>query len=168
MKYLRSFNESLSIYDVDWSQLVPKELEVIKDDEVVSFKIGNIMKHFDMIQVTYSTEVGEIWGYPDTLEFDIYFEKPQKLKKSDSYKILVDITLGNLVVSEFSIYPPDQVSVIQYTSFHSKFDPSNTIFAFTENSILELIKFFNKFNGIDVSRKDFNFLDSDPNNYYPK
>lgn len=168
MKHLKRFNESKDIYEVDWSNLAPKELEVIKDGEVVSFKIGNIMKHFDMIQVTYSTSEGEIWGYPDTLEFDIYFSKPQRLSKTGDYKILVDITLGNLVVSEFGIYPPDKISVIQYTSYHSKFDPSNTVFAFTEDSINDLINFFNKFEGISVERKDFNFLDSDPNSYYPK
>ena len=31
----------------------------------------------------------------------------------------------------------------------------------------ELIKFFNDFNGINVSREQFNFLDANPNNYYP-
>ncbi len=168
MKHLKRFNESIDIYDVDWSKLAPQELEVIKDGEVIQFKIGNIMKHFDMIQVTYSTKNGEIWGYPDTLEFDIYFTKPQKLSKTGNYKILVDITLGNLVVSEFGIYPPSTVSVIEYTSYHSKFDPSDTIFAFTEESINYLVDLFNKFKGISVERKDFNFLDSDPNSYYPK
>lgn len=168
MKHLKRFNESKDIYEVDWSNFVPKELDVVKDDEVTSFKVGNIMKHFDMVQVTYSTSEGEIWGYPDTLEFDIYFDKPQSLSRTDKYKILVDITLGNLTVSEFSIYPPSTVSVIEYTSYHSKFDPSNTVFAFTEDSINDLIKFFNKFEGISVERKDLNFLDSDPNSYYPK
>ena len=125
------------------------------------------MKHFDMVQVTYDTADGEIWGVPDTLEFDVYFVKPGgKLNKD--IRVDVDITYGNLVVSEFSVTSPDIVNVIQYTSYHSKFDPSNTVFAFDEESINKIIKFLNTFNGINVQRDQFNFLDEDPNSYYPK
>lgn len=166
MKHLRKFNESVNIYDIDWHNLVPKYLTVIKDGKRTKFRIGNIMKHFDMVQVTYDTD-GEIWGVPDTLEFDLYFVKPGgKLNKE--VRIDVDITFGNLVTSEFSITSPNIINVIQYTSYHSKFDPSNTVFAFDEKSINSIISFLNKFNTINVSREQFNFLDEDPNSYYPK
>ncbi len=167
MRHLIRFNESVNIYDIDWHDIAPKNLLVIKDNKRTKFKLGNVMKHFDMVQVTYDTADGEIWGVPDTLEFDVYFVKPGgKLNKD--IRVDVDITYGNLVVSEFSITTLDIVNVIQYTSYHSKFDPSNTVFAFDEESINKIIKFLNTFNGINVQRDQFNFLDEDPNSYYPK
>lgn len=167
MRHLIRFNESVNIYDIDWHDIAPKNLTVIKDDRRTKFKLGNIMKHFDMVQVTYDTADGEIWGVPDTLEFDVYFVKPGgKLNKD--IRVDVDITYGNLVVSEFSITSPDILNVIQYTSYHSKFDPSNTVFAFDEESINKIIKFLNTFNGVNVQRDQFNFLDEDTNSYYPK
>lgn len=167
MRHLIRFNESVNIYDIDWHDFAPKDLILINDDKRIKFRLGNIMKHFDMVQVTYDTADGEIWGVPDTLEFDVYFVKPGgKLNKD--IRINVDITYGNLVASEFSITSPDILNVIQYTSHHSKFDPSNTVFAFDEESINKIIKFLNTFNGINVQREQFNFLDEDPNSYYPK
>ena len=76
MKHLRGFNESLNIYDIDWHEIVPKKLTMIYDDKSYNFicdQSTNIMKHFDMIQVTYVLEGGESWGISDCLEFDLYF-----------------------------------------------------------------------------------------------
>jgi hypothetical protein len=157
----------VNIYDIDWHDIAPKNLTVIKDDRRTKFKLGNIMKHFDMVQVTYNTDGGEIWGDPDNLEFDVYFVKPGG-KMDKSLRLDIDITYGNLVASEFSITSPDILNVIQYTSYHSKFDPSNTVFAFDEESINKIIKFLNTFNGVNVQRDQFNFLDEDINSYYPK
>lgn len=167
MKHIRKFNESvINIYDIDWHDIAPKYLTTIKDGRRTKFRLGNIMKHFDMIQVSYDTADGEIWGVPDTLEFDLYFVKPGgHLNKS--LRINVDITYGNLMASEFSITTPNIINIIQYTSYHSKFDPSNTVFAFDEKSLKEIIRFFNTFEGIKVSREQFNFLDEDPSSYYP-
>ena len=168
MKYIRKFNESIDIYNIDWKSIVPKSLSVIKDNRTTSFTIGNIMKNFDMIQITYDTTGGEIWGYPDTLEFDLYFAKPIKDENTPSFKIDVDVTLGDLMVSEFSISPPNIIDVIQYTSYHSKFDPSNTVFAFTDESLLEIIKFFNLFTDIHIERNNLNFLDDKVDSYIPE
>lgn len=171
MKYLIKFNESVDIYSIDWEKICPDKFEVIKDNKTIEFKLGNIMKNFDLIQVTYSCDTSDsesdIWGSPDTLGFDIYFEKPIGLKSKSNFKILIDITYGDLVVSEFSIVPPNKLSVIQYTSYHSKFDWSDTSFAFSEESLKDLIELLNKFTGIEVDRSQFNFLDNDPNTYYP-
>jgi hypothetical protein len=166
VKHLIRFNESVNIYDIDWHDIAPKYLILINDDKKIKFKLGNIMKHFDMVQVTYNTDGSEIWGDPDTLEFDVYFVKPGG-KMDKSLRLDIDITYGNLVASEFSITTPNKVSVVQYTSYHSKFDPSNTVFAFDEESLQKIIEFFNKFKGINVSRDQFNFLDENPNSYYP-
>lgn len=167
MKHLIRFNESVDIYQVDWHNIAPNELTVIKDGRNTKFRLGNIMKHFDMIQVTYDTKDGEEWGVPDTLEFDLYFVKPGG-KFNKDIRVNVDITYGDLIASEFSITSPNIVNVIQYTSYHSKFDPSNTVFAFDEESLHKIVDFFNKINSINVQRDQFNFLDEDPNSYYPK
>jgi hypothetical protein len=161
MKYIKRFNEGFeSIYDVDWKSVLPKTLTILKDGEH-TFKVGNIMKDADMVQVTYVNEKIE-WGVTDTLEFDFYFEKVDNF-----FKMHIDITWGDAMASEFSITSPSKVDVIEYTSFNSKTDPSNTIFALEENSLQEFVKFLNKFDGFKVDRSQFNFLDSDKDSYHP-
>lgn len=154
MRYLRRFNEQLlSIYDPSWEKLLPTELSIIKDKDKYSFVKGNVMLHSDMLQITYSIKES-IFGFPDTLEIDIYF-----LKIDGKIKMDIDITLGDEVVSEFSIFPPNKISVIQDTSLSSKFDPSNTVFAFDENSLQKFIDFLNKFNhGLNLNIENFKFL----------
>ncbi len=124
-----------------------------------------------MIQITYSsvpgdtktsTEEGEIWGSPDTLEFDIYFNKDE----SGKIELTIDITYGDAMVCEFSIESPNNIKVIQYTSYHSKFDPSNTVFALVDESLQSFIKFLNKFEGMKLKKEDFKFLDQN-DNYSP-
>jgi hypothetical protein len=69
MKYIKRFNEGFeNIYDVNWQSFLPKTLTILKDGEH-TFKVGNIMKDSDMVQVTYVNERIE-WGVTDTLEFD--------------------------------------------------------------------------------------------------
>lgn len=161
MKYLKKFNEGFeNIYDVDWKSVLPKKLTILKDGEH-TFKVGNIMKDADMVQVTYVNVKNE-WGVTDTLEFDFYFEKVDNVFKMD-----IDITWGDAMASEFSITSPSKVDVIEYTSFHSKTDPSDTIFALEERSLQEFVKFLNKFDGFKVDRNQFNFLDSDKDLYHP-
>lgn len=154
MRYLRRFNEQLlSIYDPSWEKLLPTELSIIKDKDKYSFVKGNVMLHSDMLQITYSIKES-IFGFPDTLEIDIYF-----LKLDGKIKMDIDITLGDEVVSEFSILPPNKISVIQDTSLGSKFDPSNTVFAFDKNSLQRFIDFLNKFNhGLNLNIENFKFL----------
>ena len=206
MKHLRKFNESTNIYDIDWHEIVPKNLTMIYADKPYEFvcnKDTNIMKHFDMIQVTYTifesvesiykqlitkweqeqkklgknTKPGQgtrnrlmkeakikflenkkggqgVWGLSDTLEFDLYFLKPYQSK---GIKIDVDISWGNFMESEFSIQS-DKVSVIQCTTKDSKFDPTNTVFAFDDSSLDKLVKFFNSFQGININKEDIMFL----------
>lgn len=147
MKYLKRFNESY-IYDKSWELLLPNQLTVIKDG-THSFKKGNIMINANMLQITYSNDEK---GYPNTLEFDIYII-------NNGSKLDIDITYGDLVVSEFTIESPNKITVDEYTSYHSKFDTSNTVFALDDESLSSFVNFLNKFDGIHVDRKDFNFLD---------
>ena len=42
---------------------------------------------------------------------------------------------------EFSVEEPNIVDVIEYTSYGSKFDPSDTVFALTDESLQKFINF---------------------------
>ena len=159
MKHLKSYAlfESI-IYDVDWKTVLPKELVVLKDGEH-RFKVGNIMKHSDMVQVTYENVTNEC-GVQNTLEFDFYFSK------NDHMRMDIDITWGDSMACEFYIESPSKVGVIEYTSFRSKMDPSNTIFALDDKSLKEFIDFLNRFDGFKLDISQFNFLDKN-DNYQP-
>ena len=160
MKYLKSYKlfESTIIYDIDWHKLLPQEMVILKEGEH-SFKIGNIMKHADMVQVTYENSNDE-WGVAGTLEFDFYFSQNGHMRMD------IDITWGDAMACEFYVESPNKVGVIEYTSFRSKMDPSNTIFALDDKSLKSFIDFLNRFDGFNLSVSQFNFLDKN-DNYQP-
>lgn len=159
MKYLKSYIlfESI-IYDVNWKSIVPKELIVLKDGEH-KFTLGNIMKNTDMVQVTYENSNNE-WGVPSTLEIDLYFSQNPKMR------IDIDMTWGDAMACEFYVDSPSEVGVIEYTSFRSKTDPSNTIFALDNKSLKDFIDFLNRFDGFKLDVSQFKFLDQF-DNYQP-
>ena len=159
MKHIKSYRlfESI-IYDADWKAILPKEMIVMKDG-AHAFMLGNIMKHSDMVQVTYENSANE-WGVPSTLELDFYFSEDPKMR------IDIDITWGDSMACEFYVESPSKLGIIEYTSYHSKMDPSNTVFALEEESLEALIEFINSFEGFNLSRGQFNFLDK-YDNYLP-
>jgi hypothetical protein len=191
MKYLKRFNEDIeatikpngtisanigpktndtnTIYDKRWESQLPEFLMINYHGKLFKFKKNNIMLHSDMVQITYastpidSDEQGEIWGAPDTLEFDIYFAKDNQ---TDEIRLTVDITYGDAMVCEFTVEAPNKIKVIEYTSYHSKFDPSNTVFALVDESLQSLINFLNRFEGMKLKKEDFKFLDQN-DNYLP-
>jgi len=183
MKYLRRFNENISIYDTEWEKLLPETITVLKgQDHGIDrwdYKKGNIMLNSDMIQITYGINKSMA---PDTFEIDIYMVKDDsEEKRGDSTTIVnsgtfhcdrspgkyipnlrldVDITFGDQMASEFTISKKG-VTVYQDTTYNSKFDPSNTLFAIEDESLQKLVDFFNRFNhGINISIEDLNFLRS--------
>jgi len=184
MKYLKRFNEDIeatikpngtisanidpktndinTIYDERWKSQLPEFLIINYHGKLFKFKKDNIMLHSDMVQITYastplnSDEQGEIWGAPDTLEFDIYFAKDNETNK---IRLTVDITYGDAMVCEFSVESPNKIKVIEYTSYHSKFDSSNTVFALVDDSLQSFIDFLNRFEGMKLKKEDFKFLD---------
>lgn len=160
MKYIKPYSlfES-NIYDADWNTILPKEMIVLKDGEH-AFRLGNIMKNSDMVQVTYSNS-GNEWGVPGTLEFDFYFSQNGHMRMD------IDITWGDAMACEFYIESPSKVGVIQYTSFRSKTDPSNTIFALDDKSLKSFIDFLNRFDGFKLDIDQFEFLDR-RDDYQPK
>ena len=114
------------------------------------------------------------------MEIDIYFAKEndtietgdstlvknmgsvQKIEPNYSglLRLDVDITYGDLVACEFCIDKKNGVKVIQTTTYHSKFDPSDTVFAFDNDSLKKFVDFLNRFNhGVKLSTSDFKFLD---------
>jgi hypothetical protein len=159
MRYLKNYIlfES-TIYDIDWKSILPKEMVVLKDGEH-SFKLGNVMKNADMVQVTYENSNNE-WGAPSTLEIDFYFSENPKMR------IDIDITWGEAMACEFYVDSPSKVGVTEYTSFRSKTDPSNTIFALDNNSLKEFVDFLNRFDGFKLDVSQFKFLDQF-DNYQP-
>jgi len=170
MKYLKRYNlfesKSESIYDADWKELLPQELIVLKDGEH-TFKLGNVMKHANMIQVTYEN-VGNEWGVTSTLQFDFHFsEVIEELIPEDIMRMDIDITWGDAMACEFYIESPSGVEVIEYTSFRSKTDPSNTIFALDDDSLRSFVDFLNRFDGFKLDVSQFTFLDR-YDNYQPK
>ena len=151
MQHLKKFDE-LGFYNKDLESILPKSLTILKADKKFTYQKGNIMKNASMIQITYSND--KMWGEPETLEIDLYI-----IDHSKYTKINVDITHGDEVVSSFSVIPPNQLSRSLQTSYGSKFDPSNTIFAFDDESLNNLVGFFNKLNvGFKLTLDDFTFL----------
>lgn len=148
-----------TIYDKSWEILLPENIKVNYHNQHNSFKKGNIMINSDMLQITYD-RITKIDGIPDTLEFDIYFTK-----SNGKIKLDVDITYGDLMACEFSVEQPNNVDVIEYTSYHSKNDRSNTVFALSTESLSKFVNFLNKF-GMKLNLRDFKFLD-DKDNYNP-
>ena len=191
MKYLKSFNEMVSdvesdlpkdsvyshptleeplkidnsriIYKPEWESELPEVLSINYHNKVYKFKKGNIMLLGDMVEISYDLLDGEVWGAPDTLEFDIYFTKDNN---SGNIRINVDITYGDLMACEFSIEKPNKINVIQTTSWGSKFDPSNTVFALTDDSLDKFINFLNMFPDIKLTRNEMKFLDQ-YKNWFP-
>ena len=159
MKYLKLF-ESFNEYEISWENILPLQLTIIQRQNEVIFKRGNIMRNPDMVQCSYDCDK---FGFPSTLEFDFYFSQDDN---DGTTNIDVDITLGDAMVSEFTLITPNTVKVTEYTSFHSKTDPSNTVFAFTDQSLSELVKTFNQLDGFKFTVDDFKFLDN-RDNYTP-
>lgn len=181
MRYLRNFNENLSIYNPEWEKFLPEEIVVLKGQEhgvdKWVYKKGNIMLNADMIQISYDIDE---WMAPDTFEIDIYLVKDDSMEKRGDFTTIkrfgkidydrspgkyipnlrldVDITFGDEMASEFTI-TKNGVDILQHTTFGSKFDPSNTLFAIGDDSLKKLVDFFNRFNhGVKLSLSDFYFL----------
>lgn len=144
------------IYNSHWKAELPEFLSINNNKKEYKYKRGNVMLLADTVQITYDLYPEEKWGIPDTLEFDIYFVKDSESQK---IRIDVDVTYGDLMACEFSIDPPNKVNVTQDTTYHSKFDPSNSVFALTDESLNKFIEFLNKIDGIKVTRNDMKFLD---------
>ena len=183
MKYLMKFNEmnqedsnKVYLFNLDLNKILPDELS-IEEYGSHTFKIGNIMKNSDMYQITYVNVKNE-WGYTDTLEIDLYTVQDAV---SGKVRFNVDITLGDFVVSEFSIETttkeeiksygekergqiqlksPNKIKVIQNMTYGTKFCKDCPLFSLTDESIEKLVEFFNHLDGVILSSYDLRFLNN--------
>lgn len=157
MRYLRRF-ESTTILDEDIEKFFPKSLSIVTDRGEFDFKKTSFTREIDIIRVVYEQSK---WGEPDYLEIDLHF-----VRKSSGLKILVDVTYGDFMASEFSIYDKNKVSIIHYNGVGSKQD-KDTHFGFKNSSLQELIDLFNRF-GFDLKISQFTFIDEDLDSFIPK
>lgn len=133
------------------------EYRLKKNDCTISGDLVQFNYHLNTIK-----EPGDVIkeGEPSILEFDIHF-----VNNDSGIKLLVDITYGDHMAYEFSLENGNQINVIHYTGKGSLYDPE-THWGFCENTIKDLVKFFNAFNhGINITDLDLNFLDSDRESY---
>lgn len=161
-------NESkkISILHEDLREQLPQKLTIVTSNGEFELKLSDCWIQFPkmMFQYWQSTpeKTGDVLsdGEPDYLAFDLNF-----MKKGDNFEINVENTYGDAMMFEFKISPPNTVKVGHYNGYKSKYDP-NYVFSYTEESINDLLEFFNKFTfGLKLTRDKFNFLDIDPKTY---
>jgi len=161
MKHLKKFKtfesvKEVSILDKDIENHFPKSLTIITDNGEFKFQKSSITREIDILRVLYTQNK---WGESDTLQIDLHF-----VKKQNNTKILVDVTYGDFMASEFSIFK-NKVSIIHYNGKGSKLDKS-THFGFKNESLQELINLFNKF-GFKLKLNQFTFIDEELDSYTP-
>lgn len=173
---------NISIFDKKgWIKLLPKELTIVTLNGQFTLKLADDPSSFisvigpDQIQITYCQNLMADNGgdavknsEPDYLEFDLSLVKQNDGSEAnpDTLKIDVDITYGDSMVSEFSISKPNIVNVIHYTGPHSP-NVKKSMFGFTNQSLAELITFFNRF-GFNLDVKSFKFIDEYLDTYTPE
>lgn len=158
MRRLKTFEQfdNTGLLSADWRTILPQSLVVVKGDDNGSplereFMLGNVIKNANMTQVIYEA-TRKMYGYPDEMSMDVYYYEDA------GHKMTIDIMYGDLVACEFSVTPNGGVAVIQDTSYGSKFDPSNTVFALADQTIGELVRFINEVDGFRVSADQLSFL----------
>ncbi len=165
---VENINESkkISVLDPNFRDLIPPTMDIITSNGKFSLKLSDVQMTFPKLWFTYHHSTPEISGNvlsdgePDFLGFDFNFQK-----QDDKFEINVENTYGDAMMFEFKLTPPNVVQVGHYNGVNSKFDP-NYAFAYSEKSISDLIDFFNRFTiGLQLTREDFNFLDSRRDSY---
>jgi len=173
MKHLKRFNEDIKIpiFDERSKDLAPKSLEIITSNGHYTLELCDfyVAGNSHLLNIVYhhnpSEESGDVTsdGEPDYLCFDIRFTRDD-----NGMRTLCDITYGDNMVCEFTITPDNKITLGHYNGIGSISDP-DTHFAFTDESLSEIVKFFNRFShGINLTVKDFDFLDNRKDSYkYP-
>ena len=163
---------STSIFDKEtWKKYLPKKLKVVTNNGNFQLEQTDLTINSDLIQVVWYQNTikgpndANKDGEPNILEFDIHMVKTNDGTEAnpDNLKLNIDITYGDLMVSEFVISMPGEVEVIHYNGFGSKYD-KETEFGFEDDTIKELVDFFNRF-GFQLNSKDFTFIDKYKDSY---
>ena len=183
MKHLRKFNENVSLFDPNWVKLLPKELTIITQNGEFTLEVNSldpdeygysgVYNLMTSVSFSYSQNTLErsnddptADGEPDSLQFDIAIVKDNDGSQSnpkESLRLNVDMTYGDSMMYAFTINYPNKVHVHHYNGKDSLHD-ADTHFGFTDESLQELVTFFNRF-GFTTTSEDFKFIDSDPDSY---
>lgn len=183
MKHLKKFNENVSLFDPNWVKLLPKKLSIITQNGNFTLDVKSLEPEDDGYSGIYNLMTSVSFSYgqntlekdnndptadgePDNLQFDIAVVKDNKgdeANPSKSLRLNIDLTYGDSMMYAFTIDYPNKVSVHHYNGKDSLYDP-DTHFGFTDESLQELITFFNRF-GFTTTPEDFKFIDSDIDSY---
>jgi len=173
LKYRIVKESTVSIFSQDIKSLIPKSIDLINTNQH-KLELKDLMLNGDLIQIAYYhskfEETGDALsdGEPDYLEIDIHTLKDNDGTKAnpDTLRLNIDITYGDSMMFSFTIDKDNGVNVHHYDGINSKYDPE-TEFYFSDDTIKDLVEFFNRFDDYQLTPKDFTFLDSDPNSYQP-
>ncbi len=174
VKDVSKLDEStVSTFSQDIKSLIPKSIDLINSDQH-KLELKDVMLNGDLIQIVYYhnkfEETGDALsdGEPDYLEIDIHTLKDNDGTKAnpDTLRLNIDITYGDAMMFSFTIDKDNGLNVHHYDGINSKYDPEST-FYFSDDTIKDLVEFFNRFDDYQLTPKDFTFLDSDPNSYQP-
>ena len=163
---------AISIFDKEnWRKYLPQKLKLITNNGHFELEQTDLTVNSDLIQIIWHQNTfdgpndSNKDGEPDTIEFDIHTVKTNDGTEAnpDNLKLNIDVTYGDSMVSAFTISMPGEVDVIHYNGFGSKFD-KETEFGFEDETIKELVEFFNRF-GFKLDSKDFTFIDKHKDSY---
>ena len=164
MKYIKTFeSHRIPITSQEVKNLLPKELKIQTSNGEFTLKVSDYTINLPKIYTSYHHSTPEITGdvlsdgEPDYLSIDLNFMRVDK-----EFEINVELTYGDAMMFEFKV-SSGKVDVFHYNGYGSKFD-SQYEFSFREESIEEILNFFNRF-GFGLNREHFNFLDSDKSSY---
>ena len=177
-RYIKMYEDfgRISTFDQDIKSLLPEEMFIENEYGKHTLKKKDIMLNGDLIQITYYQNTPKendgdvsVDGEPDYLCIDIHTIKENNGSESngDSLRLNIDITYGDAMAFSFTINEPNQVEPHHYTGIGSMHE-KETKFHFEDETLEELIKFFNRFSDkYNLTKDHFKFLDSDPNSYKP-
>jgi GMP synthase-like glutamine amidotransferase len=181
----------ISLFKKDeWVKFVPKEVTIVTSNGNFTLKLPEskgvtvkgmlpdsgpatavtVMGNGEQVQIYWCQNTPEKTGNvntdgePDKLQMDmgVLNNNDGYSANPDNLKLNISISYGDTYTSEFVI-SKEGVKVTHYTGFGSLYD-KDTIFAFEEKSLQELITFFNRF-GFNLNKGNFKFLDQDPNSF---
>jgi hypothetical protein len=164
---------TVSTFSQDIKSLIPKSIDLINSDQH-KLELKDVLLNGDLIQIIYYHNTFEKSGdalgdgEPNYLEIDIHTLKDNDGTKAnpDTLRLNIDITYGDSMMFSFTIDKDNGLNVHHYDGVNSKYD-SESQFYFSDDTIKDLVEFFNRFDDYQLTPKDFTFLDSDPNSYQP-
>jgi hypothetical protein len=159
MKRVPIFNQNIK-------SLLPKKLYLSSSNGNFELSLLECEMIPPKVQIIYQhstpDETGDVLtdGEPDYIGIDIHV-----VNSEGRWSLNIDITYGDAMMFSFKILPTGKVEVGHYNGHGSMADPDYE-FYFQEESIKDLMEFFQKFDfGFKLSRDQFNFLDGDKNSF---